>query len=202
MKVWLPQKSFAKYMWVLKLDSKTKGPRGGSSIQCRGHQAIRYMSHLLQGWFVLPEKQFSREDWEFFFCFVCLFFETGFLCVAWPSRNSLCRPGQPQTQKSACLCLPSARIKGELHHCPARENFIVWDFQVFCGTTSSTAHHATYYIHSLTSGQKKSVLLFHWRERTLWFYIPGYLRAYFWPQVPFALYRKKNILWMFIVLGC
>ena len=90
------------------------------------------------------------------FClFVCLFFETGFLCVAWPSRNSLCRPGQPQTQKSACLCLPSARIKGELHHCPARENFIVWDFQVFCGTTSSTAHHTTYYIHSLTSGQKK-----------------------------------------------
>ena len=102
--------------------------------------------------------------------FVCLFFETGFLCVAWPSRNSLCRPGQPQTQKSACLCLPSARIKGMLHHCPARENFIVWDFQVFCGTTSSTAHHATYYIHSLTSGQKKkctSLLL----KRELWGFI-------------------------------
>ena len=35
------------------------------------------------------------------------------------------------------------------------DNVIVWDLQVFCGTTSSTAHHTTYYIHSLTSGQKK-----------------------------------------------
>ena len=44
----------------LKLDSKTKGPRGGSSIQCRGHQAVRYMSYIPQGWFVLMEKQWSR----------------------------------------------------------------------------------------------------------------------------------------------
>ena len=35
-------------------------------------------------------------------------------------RVSLCSPGCPGTQKSACLCLPSAVIKGVCHHCPAR----------------------------------------------------------------------------------
>jgi hypothetical protein len=61
----------------LKLDSKIKGPRGESSIQCRGHQATRYMSHLLQVWFVLPEKQSSRED--------CLgqFYSLGLSGVLW-----------------------------------------------------------------------------------------------------------------------
>ena len=45
------------------------------------------------------------------------FFETGFLCVALAlSWNSLCRPGWPRTQKSSCLCLPSAGIKGVCHH--------------------------------------------------------------------------------------
>ena len=32
------------------------------------------------------------------------------------SWNSLCRPGWPRTQKSACLCFPSAGIKGVCHH--------------------------------------------------------------------------------------
>ena len=36
--------------------------------------------------------------------------------LAW---NSLCRPGWPQNQKSACLCLPSAGSKGVHHHHPA-----------------------------------------------------------------------------------
>jgi large subunit ribosomal protein L32e len=31
-------------------------------------------------------------------------------------RISLCRPGWPRTQKYACLCLPSAGIKGVCHH--------------------------------------------------------------------------------------
>jgi hypothetical protein len=44
------------------------------------------------------------------------------------NRVSLCspgyprthsRPGWPQTQKSTCLCLPSAGIKGVCHHCLA-----------------------------------------------------------------------------------
>ena len=55
----------------------------------------------------------------FVFCCCCcffvflFFFETGFLCIAWLSWNSLCRP---QPQISACLCLPSAGIKGVRHH--------------------------------------------------------------------------------------
>jgi hypothetical protein len=44
------------------------------------------------------------------------FFETGFLCIALALWDSLCRPGWPRTQKSACLCLPSAGIKGVRHH--------------------------------------------------------------------------------------
>jgi hypothetical protein len=32
------------------------------------------------------------------------------------------RPTWSRTQKSACLCLPSAGIKGVPHHCPARNS--------------------------------------------------------------------------------
>ena len=63
------------------------------------------------------------------FLFVCLFlfvwlvgfwlFETGFLYIALAVLESLCRSGWPRTQKSTCLCLPSAGIKGVRHHCPA-----------------------------------------------------------------------------------
>ena len=53
------------------------------------------------------------------------FFETGFLSVySWLSCNSLCRPGWPWTQKSTCLCLPSAGIKGVYHHCSAANTFL------------------------------------------------------------------------------
>ena len=34
----------------------------------------------------------------------------------WVTWNLLCRPDWPQTQRFACLCLPSARIKGVRHH--------------------------------------------------------------------------------------
>jgi hypothetical protein len=40
------------------------------------------------------------------------FLRQGFSVWPWLSWNSLCRPGWPRTQKSACLCLPSAGIKG------------------------------------------------------------------------------------------
>jgi hypothetical protein len=56
-----------------------------------------------------------------FWFFVCLFV----FVFVFRDRVSLCSPGCPgthfidQTQKSACLCLPSARIKGMRHHCPA-----------------------------------------------------------------------------------
>ena len=42
-------------------------------------------------------------------------FETGFLCVAL-AVLALCRPGWPRTQKSTCLCIPSAGIRGVCHH--------------------------------------------------------------------------------------
>jgi hypothetical protein len=44
------------------------------------------------------------------------FLRQGFSVLPWLSWNSLCRPGWPQTQKSTCLCLPSAGIKGVHHH--------------------------------------------------------------------------------------
>jgi hypothetical protein len=49
---------------------------------------------------------------------VCLFvcFEAEFLCVPQLSWNLFCRPGWLRTQRSVCLCLPSARIKGKCHH--------------------------------------------------------------------------------------
>jgi hypothetical protein len=37
--------------------------------------------------------------------------------------NSLCRPGWPRTQKPACLCLPSAGIKGVRHHARLKDFF-------------------------------------------------------------------------------
>jgi hypothetical protein len=51
---------------------------------------------------------------------VVVVFQTGFLCIALASWNSLCRPGWPPTQKSAYLCLPSAGIKGVRHHTQLR----------------------------------------------------------------------------------
>jgi hypothetical protein len=49
------------------------------------------------------------------FCFVLL--RQGFSVYSWLSWNSLCKPGWPQTRRSAWLCLLSAGIKGVLHQC-------------------------------------------------------------------------------------
>jgi hypothetical protein len=57
----------------------------------------------------------------FMFCFVFSFFETGF------HKYSLCRPGWPWTQKSACFCLPSAGIKGM---CPPLPDSSVYNFML------------------------------------------------------------------------
>jgi hypothetical protein len=55
---------------------------------------------------------------RFFFWGEGVEFETLSLCSpGCPGTHS--RPGWPQTQKSACLCLPSAGIKGVCHHCLA-----------------------------------------------------------------------------------
>lgn len=47
------------------------------------------------------------NSYTYIICY-CLF-------VFW-DRVSLCRPGWPRTQTFACLCLPSASIKGMYHH--------------------------------------------------------------------------------------
>ena len=44
-----------------------------------------------------------------------------FVVVVFRDRVSLC--SWPQTQKSACLCLPTAGIKGMCHHRPAPQFF-------------------------------------------------------------------------------
>jgi hypothetical protein len=51
------------------------------------------------------------------FCFVLFFQDRVSLCS--PGCPELSRAGWPQTQKSACLCLPSAGIKVVQHHCLA-----------------------------------------------------------------------------------
>jgi hypothetical protein len=51
------------------------------------------------------------------FCFVLfLVLRHGFSVYPWLSWNSLCRPGCSRTQKSTCLWLHSAGIKGVSHH--------------------------------------------------------------------------------------
>ena len=63
---------------------------------------------------------------ELFFCQV---FSIIVVAVVW-DRISLCSPGThlsrltcPGIQRSACLCLPSAGIKGQRHHCLAPLGF-------------------------------------------------------------------------------
>jgi hypothetical protein len=41
-------------------------------------------------------------------------------CFVFRDNVSLYNPGCPGTQKSACLCLPTAGIKGMSHHCLAK----------------------------------------------------------------------------------
>jgi hypothetical protein len=58
-------------------------------------------------------------------------FKTGFLCITLTVLEltldqaglELRNPGWPQTQKSACLCLPSAGIKGVCHYARLKNNF-------------------------------------------------------------------------------
>jgi hypothetical protein len=61
------------------------------------------------------ERGKRRGKKIFFLIFFC-FTRQGFSVKPWLSWNSLCRPGWPRTQRSACLCLPSAGIKGMCHH--------------------------------------------------------------------------------------
>jgi hypothetical protein len=61
---------------------------------------------------------FSKTDWysdlggTYFFV---KFLRQGFSVFPQLSWNKLCRSGWPRNQKSTCLCLPSAGIKGVRH---------------------------------------------------------------------------------------
>ena len=59
----------------------------------------------------------------------------------WLSWNSLCRPGCPGTQKSACLCLPSAGIKGVRHHARLSFSFF-YLFSIVCTPQHACVHRA------------------------------------------------------------
>ena len=58
----------------------------------------------------------------FFFFFSRQGFCVWFWSLSW---HSLSGPGWPRTQRSACLCLPSAGIKGEHHHRLAWNAFLL-----------------------------------------------------------------------------
>ena len=65
------------------------------------------------------------------FLFVCLFgwlvgFSRQDLCSPGCPGTQFYRPGWPRSQKSSCLCLPRAGIKGMGHHCPA-PLFFLWE---------------------------------------------------------------------------
>ena len=59
----------------------------------------------------------------------------------WLSWNSLCRPRWPQTQQSACLCIPSAGIKGVHHNRPADTYFFI--NLIFYLFTLHPTHHCS-----------------------------------------------------------
>ena len=52
----------------------------------------------------------------YYFFFILFFSKQSFSVEPWLFWNLLCRPGGPWTQRSACLCFPSAGIKGMCHH--------------------------------------------------------------------------------------
>jgi hypothetical protein len=77
----------------------------------------------------------------FFVCsvvVVLVFPRQGFSVLPWLSGNSLSRPGWPRTQKSACLCLPSAGIKGVHHH--ARPGKGIFKAQRNCNSREGTLY--------------------------------------------------------------
>jgi len=73
----------------------------------------------------------------FIYLFTFGFSRQGFSVWPWLSWNSLCRPGWPWTQKSTCLCIQSAGVKGVCHHRPAGHDFnsgylpfFLWELRV------------------------------------------------------------------------
>jgi len=70
---------------------------------------------------VLPRMVNHKDCWNVhledsgFYLFLLLF-PYSFSVLPWLTWNLLCRPGWPWTQRSYCLCLPRAGIKGKCYH--------------------------------------------------------------------------------------
>jgi hypothetical protein len=64
----------------------------------------------LEFWGLLRGYKYDGAPRRFFACL--------FVCFGFQDRVSLCSPGCPETNSvdQACLCLPSAGIKGVHHH--------------------------------------------------------------------------------------
>jgi hypothetical protein len=114
---------------VLLGQSMRSGVLPGQSM-CSGVLQNQRMGSYLSDYRILKVRtsvgvgriHLTRTDWLWgiflfvCFCFCFCFLRQGFSVYPWLPLNSLCRPGWPRTQKSACLCLPSAGIKGVHHH--------------------------------------------------------------------------------------
>ena len=95
------------------------------NVKCLQLFFIKHRFVILNLKIKLAQRKYILKEMSFFFFFPFLFcfssfWRQGFSMQPWLSWNSLCRPGWPRTQKSVCLCLPSAGIKGVHHHCPAK----------------------------------------------------------------------------------
>ena len=102
-------------------------PRQARKLQSASLVLVKSVYH--HTW--LQVKLLSESVYFLLLCFSFLFFSfsffvfsrQGFSVQPWLFWNSICRPGWPRTQKSTCLCLPSAGIKGVHHHHPATYSF-------------------------------------------------------------------------------
>ena len=75
-----------------------------------------YFGYIVYTVWQLPTHLFN-SSLRFFSCLSRQGFSVQLWSLSW---NLLCRPGWPRIQRSTCLCLPSAGIKGMHHHCQAR----------------------------------------------------------------------------------
>ena len=90
------------------------------------NRKLLYLAYALRYWVgqtnkqtkILPDLYIFTRLINICSIFLFLFFfplRQSFSVSPWLSRNLLCRPGCPRTQKSPCLCLQSAGIKVVLH---------------------------------------------------------------------------------------
>jgi hypothetical protein len=131
------------------------------------------------------------------FClFVCLFW----FLVFW-DRVSLYSPGPgwPRTQKSACLCLSSAGIKGVHHHARLRLDFLLeFSCQENYSTLSNINTIQCIYLFLSFLTKKKLLCVYDWYDTELGFHVPKWLVSQGLPQLP----RDTPEGGMEMTLGC